>query len=323
MIGEKMETTEKTQSAESVNRVMSIKEWVLIFILSIIWGGSFFFVGVAVKELPPLTIVLGRVALASVILLVIVYFKGKRMPLSLSIWGSFLVMGALNNLIPFCLIVWGQTHIESGLASILNATTPIFSVVLAHFFTREEKLTLNRISGIVLGWIGVSVLIGIESLRGFGLEVFGQIAVLCAEVSYAFAAIYGRRFKNMNPIVVATGMLCGSTIMMIPLTLYFDQPWNLAPGAMTIMSILGLAAISTSLAYIIYFHVLATAGPTNLLLVTFLIPISAIALGVMVLGEQLGWEVFVGMGIIFLGLITIDGRLLKKFKKKTVWYYKI
>jgi drug/metabolite transporter (DMT)-like permease len=323
MIGEKMETTEKTQSAESVNRVMSIKEWVLIFILSIIWGGSFFFVGVAVKELPPLTIVLGRVALASVILLVIVYFKGKRMPLSLSIWGSFLVMGALNNLIPFCLIVWGQTHIESGLASILNATTPIFSVVLAHFFTREEKLTLNRISGIVLGWIGVSVLIGIESLRGFGLEVFGQIAVLCAAVSYAFAAIYGRRFKNMNPIVVATGMLCGSTIMMIPLTLYFDQPWNLAPGAMTIMSILGLAAISTSLAYIIYFHVLATAGPTNLLLVTFLIPISAIALGVMVLGEQLGWEVFVGMGIIFLGLITIDGRLLKKFKKKTVWYYKI
>lgn len=308
-----METTEKTQGAESVNKVMSIKEWVLIFILSIIWGGSFFFVGVAVKELPPLTIVLGRVALASVILLGIVYFKGERMPLSLSIWGSFLIMGALNNLIPFCLIVWGQTHIESGLASILNATTPIFSVVLAHFFTREEKLTLNRISGIVLGWIGVSVLIGIESLRGFGLEVFGQIAVLGAAVSYAFAAIYGRRFKNMNPIVVATGMLCGSTIMMIPLTLYFDQPWNLTPSAMTITAILGLAAISTSLAYIIYFKVLAAAGPTNLLLVTFLIPISAVALGVMVLGEQLGWEVFVGMGMIFLGLITIDGRLLTQF----------
>ncbi len=318
-----MKTTEKTKSAESVNKVMGIKEWAQIFILSIIWGGSFFFVGVAVKELPPLTIVLGRVALASMILLVIVYFKGERMPSSLSIWGSFLVMGALNNLIPFCLIVWGQTHIESGLASILNATTPIFSVVLAHFFTREEKLTLNRISGIILGWIGVSVLIGIESLRGFGLEVFGQIAVLGASVSYAFAAIYGRRFKDMNPIVVATGMLCGSTIMMIPLALYFDQPWNLAPGAMTIISILGLAAISTSLAYIIYFHVLAIAGPTNLLLVTFLIPISAIALGVMVLGEQLGWEIFVGMGMIFLGLVTIDGRLLKKLKRKPVWYYKI
>ncbi len=307
-----------TQKLEIVNKVMGIKEWVLIIILSIIWGGSFFFVGVAVKELPPLTIVLCRVALASIILLAIVYLKGERMPSSLSIWGSFFVMGVLNNLIPFCLIVWGQTHIESGLASILNATTPIFSVVLAHFFTREEKLTMNRISGIMIGWIGVSVLIGIEFLRGFGIEVVGQLAVLGAAISYSFAAIYGRRFKDMNPMVVATGMLCGSTIMMIPLALYFDQPWNLAPSGMTIISILGLASVSTSLAYIIYFHVLATAGPTNLLLVTFLIPISAIALGVMVLGEHLGWEVFIGMGMIFIGLITIDGRVLKKIKRKHV-----
>jgi drug/metabolite transporter (DMT)-like permease len=265
-----MKTTQMPQNLEIVNRVMGIKEWMLLIILSVLWGGSFFFVGVAVKEVPPLTIVLCRVALASIILLAIVYLKGEIMPWSLRIWGSFLVMGALNNLIPFCLIVWGQTHIESGLASILNATTPIFSVVLAHFFTREEKLTKNRISGIVIGWIGVSVLIGVESIKGFGIEAIGQIAVLGAATSYAFAAIYGRRFKNMNPIVVATGMLCGSTIMMIPLTLCFDQPWNLAPSGMTIMSIFGLAAISTSLAYVIYFHVLATAGPTNLLLVTFL-----------------------------------------------------
>jgi drug/metabolite transporter (DMT)-like permease len=311
-----MKTTEMTQKSKIVNQAMGIKEWVLIILLSIVWGGSFFFVGVAVKELPPLTIVLFRVALASMILLAIVYLKGERMPSSLSIWGSFMVMGALNNLIPFCLIVWGQTHIESGLASILNATAPMFSIVLAHFFIREEKLTFNRIAGVVLGWIGVSILIGIESLRGFGLEVIGQIAVLGAAISYAFAAIYGRRFKDMKPIVVATGMLCGSTIMMIPLALYFDQPWNLAPGAMTIMSILGLAVISTSLAYIIYFHVLATAGPTNLLLVTFLIPISAIVLGVMVLGEQLGWEIFVGMGMIFIGLITIDGRVFKGLNSK-------
>jgi drug/metabolite transporter (DMT)-like permease len=309
-----MKTSEITQAVERVNKVMTIKEWILIIILSIIWGGSFFFVGIAVKELPPLTIVLGRVALASVILLAIVYLKGEKMPSSLSIWGSFIVMGAINNMIPFCLIAWGQTHIESGLASILTATTPIFSVILAHFFTKEEKLTFNRISGIVLGWIGVLVLIGIESLSGFGIEVLGQAAILGAAIFYACAAIYGRRFKEMNSMVVSTGMLCASTIMMIPLALYFDQPWNLAPSTMSIMSILGLAAISTSLAYIIYFHVLATAGPTNILLVTFLIPLSAITLGVMVLGEQLGWEMFVGMGIIFLGLITIDGRLLKKFK---------
>ena len=170
---------------ENINRVMGIKECGLIIILSIIWGGSFFFVGVAVKEVTPLTIVLCRVALASIILLVIVHLKGHKMPSSLSLWGAFFIMGALNNLIPFSLIVWGQTHIESGLASILNATTPIFSVILAHFLTREERLTTNRIAGVLIGWIGVSVLIGIDSLRGFGIEVIGQIEILGAAFSYA------------------------------------------------------------------------------------------------------------------------------------------
>ena len=301
---------------EIVNRVMGIKEWGQIIILSILWGGSFFFVGVAVKEMPPLTIVLCRVALASIILLVIVYLKGDKMPSSPGLWGAFIIMGALNNLIPFSLIVWGQTHIESGLASILNATTPIFSVVLAHFLTREERLTTNRITGVTIGWIGVAMLIGIESLRGFGIEVMGQLAVVGATFSYACAAIYGRRFKGINPLIVATGMLCGSTIMMTPLALVIEQPWNLSPGITTLMALFGLAAVSTSLAYIIYFQVLATAGPTNLLLVTFLIPVSAILLGVVVLAERLAWNAFAGMGLIFIGLIAIDGRLLKMFKRK-------
>jgi len=309
---------------ETVNKVMGIKEWSLIGILSILWGGSFFFVGVAVKEMPPLTIVLCRVALASIILLAIVYLKGDKMPSSPSLWGAFIIMGALNNLIPFSLTVWGQTHIESGLASILNATTPIFSVVLAHFLTKEERLTTNRVAGVAIGWMGVAVLIGIESLRGFGVEVLGQIAVLGATLSYAFAAIYGRKFKGISPLIVATGMLCGSTIMMTPLTLFVEQPWNLSPSSTSLMAIFGLAAISTSLAYIIYFRVLATGGATNLLLVTFLIPLSAILLGVMVLGEQLGWNAFVGMGLIFVGLIAIDGRLLKRFKpKENILYYEI
>ena len=303
---------------------MGLQEWGLIIILSILWGGSFFFVGVAVKEMPPLTIVLCRVALASIILLAVVHLKGNKMPSSKGLWGGYIIMGALNNLIPFSLIVWGQTHIESGLASILNGTTPIFSVVLAHFLTRDERLTTNRMTGVLIGWIGVAVLIGFESLRGFGIEVIGQIAVLGAAFSYACAAIYGRRFKGLSPLVVATGMLCGSTIMMTPLALFVEQPWNLSPSMMTIAAIFGLAAISTSLAYIIYFRVLATSGPTNLVLVTFLIPLSAILLGVIVLGEQLGWNTFVGMGLIFIGLIAIDGRLLKIFKRKEeVCYYGI
>jgi len=299
---------------ETANRVMGLNEWMLIVVLSMLWGGSFFFVGVAVKEIPPLTIVFCRVALAAVILLGVVYLKGAKMPSSPGLWGGFLVMGLLNNLIPFSLIVWGQTHIESGLASILNGTTPIFSVILAHFLTREEKLTTHRIVGVLMGWAGVAVLIGLDSLQGLGLEVMGQIAVLGASISYACAAIYGRRFKGISPVVVAAGMLSGSAVMTLPLALLVERPWNLSPDLITLLALFGLAAVSTSLAYIIYFRVLATSGPTNVLLVTFLIPFSAILLGAMVLGERLEWNAFVGMGIILSGLLAIDGRLAKKLK---------
>ena len=303
--------------AKSVNRVMGMGEWVLIVILSMLWGGSFFFVGVAVSEVPPFTIVMCRVAMASVILMIVVRLKGDRMPSSPGLWGAFFIMGALNNLIPFSLIVWGQTHIESGLASILNATTPIFSVVLAHLLTREERLNGNRIAGILIGWSGVTVLIGIEFLEGFGVKGIGQIAILGAALSYACAAIYGRRFSGFSPLVVATGMLCGSTLMMTPLALLVDQPWSLSPSPVTWLSLFGLAALSTSLAYIIYFRVLSTSGPTNLLLVTFLVPISAILLGGLVLGERPGWNAFAGMGLIFAGLIAIDGRLISRISMRT------
>jgi len=301
---------------ETVNRAMGVKEWGLVLILSVLWGGSFFFIGVAVKEVTPLTIVLCRVALAALILLAILRVKGHRLPSSPGLWGAFFIMGALNNLIPFSLIVWGQTHIQSSLASILNATTPIFSVVLAHILTREERLTGNRVVGVLMGWLGVSVLIGIESLHGLGIQVMGQIAVLGAALSYACAAIYGRRFKGMNVLIVATGMLCGSTVMMTPLALFVEQPWLLSPGFLTLLALFGLAALSTSLAYLIYFRVLSVAGPTNILLVTFLIPISAILLGFLVLGERLAWNAFAGMAMVFLGLITIDGRLLALFRQK-------
>ncbi len=166
-------------------------------------------------------------------------------------------------------------------------------------------------------------MIGIESLKGFGVEVLGQIAVLGAALSYAFAAIYGRRFKKLDPAVVATGMLCGSTVMIIPLALYVEQPWHLVPGCASLAALFGLAAISTSLAYIIYFRVLATAGATNILLVTFLVPVSAIILGMLVLGERPGWNTFVGMGLIFAGLIAIDGRLVKRLTHKRGSDYQI
>ncbi|HSO18212.1 MAG TPA: DMT family transporter [Desulfosarcina sp.] len=306
----------RTGSETTVNAVMGAGEWGLILFLSMIWGGSFFFIGVAVKAMTPLTIVLCRVGLAASILLVVVRLTGRRLPASPRLWSAFFVMGALNNLIPFSLIVWGQTHIDSSLASILNATTPIFSVVLAHWLTREERLTANRTAGVIVGWIGVAVLIGTESLGGFGAQGLGQLAVLGASCAYACAAIYGRRFRKHDPVVVATGMLCASTIMMLPVALIVERPWQLAPGLPAWAALIGLAAVSTALAYIIYFHVLAAAGATNILLVTFLIPVSAILLGVLILGERPGWNAFGGMALIFVGLMAIDGRVLRHFGTK-------
>jgi drug/metabolite transporter (DMT)-like permease len=259
----------------------------------------------------PFTLVLGRVGFAALFLVALVYLIGDRMPREASAWGPFLIMGALNNLIPFSLIFWGQTAITGGLASILNATTPLFAVVLAHWLTRDERITGGRLVGLALGIGGVAVLIGPEALQGVGLHLLAQIAVLGAALSYAFAGIYGRRFKGQSPLVTAAGQVSATTLMMLPIALVLDRPWTGAsPGVATWAAIIGLALLSTALAYILYFRILASAGATNLLLVTFLIPVSALLLGAAILGERIDLEQVLGMILIGLGLAAIDGRLL-------------
>jgi len=296
-------------------QTMGLSEWILLVVLSVLWGGSFFFIKIVLKDLQPLTVVLSRVSLAAIALTTFVFLKGKRMPISPSLWGEFLVMGILNNLLPFSLIVWGETHIDSGLAAILNATTPVFTVVLAHFLTQDERLTPNRIVGILLGLCGVVVLVGLEALHRIGMNSLGQVAILGAACSYGCAGIYGRRFKRFSPEVAAAGMLTGTAIMMLPLVLILEHPWTLSPSAATWEAVLGLSLLSTAIAYLIYFHLLAVAGATNLLLVTFLIPVSALGLGVFILGEQLQWTEFVGMVLIFAGLAAIDGRLVSRIQQ--------
>jgi drug/metabolite transporter (DMT)-like permease len=303
----------------AISNTMGLREWSLVLVLSVIWGGSFFFIGVAVKALPPLTLVFLRVALAAVVLNLVVPAVGLRMPADRKTWSSFFGMGFLNNLIPFSLIVWGQTHIASGLASILNATTPVFTVIVAHFLTQDEKLTANRIMGVLVGLAGVTVIIGPEALQGLGANVVAQMAVLAAAVCYSFAGIFGRRFRRLgvHPVVTATGQVSAAAIMLLPLALVVDHPWRLPfPSASVLAAVLGLALISTALAYIIFFRVLATAGATNIMLVTFLIPVSAILLGTIFLGEHLAWKHFLGMGLIGAGLAAIDGRLLARILPK-------
>ena len=302
---------------KSINQTMGMAEWVMLLSLSVLWGGSFFFTSVALEELPPLSIVVLRVGVAALILNVMIQVFGQRMPRDRQIWRAFFGMGVLNNVIPFCLIVWGQTQIASGLAAILNATTPFFTVLLAHYLTSDEKLAANRVLGILVGLIGVVVIIGPEVLAGIGSDALAQFAVLAAAVAYAFAGIYGRRFRSLGvtPLATATGQVTASTLMLLPIVLFVDQPWTIAmPGLQTWAAILGIAALSTALGYILYFRILASAGATNLLLVTFLIPVSAIILGSLVLGEILETKHFIGMALIGLGLICIDGRLLAKFR---------
>ena len=303
---------------QGISRTMGLRDWGLVAALSVIWGGSFFFIGIAVKSLPPLTLVFLRVALAALVLNLAVPAIGLRMPADRRTWSAFFAMGFLNNLLPFSLIVWGQTHIASGLASILNATTPVFTVIVAHFLTKDEKLTPNRILGVLIGLAGVGIIIGPDALKGLGVNVWAQAAVLGAAVCYSFAGIFGRRFRRMgvHPMVTA-GQVSASAVMLLPLALAVDHPWRLpVPGASAVAAVLGLALLSTALAYIIFFRVLASAGATNIMLVTFLIPVSAILLGSLLLGEHLAGRQFLGMGLIGAGLAAIDGRLLARLGRR-------
>jgi drug/metabolite transporter (DMT)-like permease len=291
---------------------MSAVDWVTLVTLSVLWGGSFFFAKIAVGELPPLTVALGRVAIAAALLIVLARATGVALP---DRRGPFIVMGLLNNALPFSLIFWGQTHIASGLAAILNATTPLFTVLVAHFATADEKLNVARLAGVAAGFAGVVAMLGPDLLRDLGAAVAAQLACLGAAISYAFAGIYGRRFRGEPALRVAAGQLIASSAMLAPLVIVLDRPWQLAPpGANAWGALVALATLSTALGYLLYFRILARAGATNVLLVTFLIPVSAILLGTLLLGEALAMRHLAGMAAIAVGLAAIDGRPLKLLK---------
>jgi len=290
---------------------MKPTEWAMLVLLSIFWGGAFFFVEIALRGFQPLALVFLRVTIAALILLLVVCLRGHRIPTGLKTWGAYFVMGALNNAIPFSLIVWGQTRIDSGVASILNAATPIFTVLLAHFLTSDEHLNIRKIVGVLIGFCGVFLMMSPELQNGFSWRGLGLMAVIGATISYSLAGIFGKRFKQEPPVVTSTGMLICSAIMMAPLAIFSGSLGASVLSTQAIAAVLGIAAISTAMAYLLYFRILAAAGATNVLLVTFLIPVSALLLGIGVLGEVIHVLEYAGMGGIFLGLIVIDGRVLK------------
>lgn len=303
-----------------INRSMTALEWMTLTALAAVWGGAFFFNAIAVKELPVFTVVVARVALAAVVLLAVLKVAGIRMPAERRVWIAFFGMGLLNNAIPFSLIVWGQQHIASGVASILNASTPLFTVVLAHMMTPDEKLSGGRFFGVLAGLAGVAIMIGNDAVHALGTGVMAQLACLAAAVSYGFAGIFGRRFRAMGvaPMATAAGQLAASSLLLFPVMLVIDRPWSLPlPGMNAIAALIGIATLSTAFAYVLFFRLLATAGASNVSLVTLLIPVSAILLGMMFLGETLELRHIAGMAMIGLGLAAIDGRPWYAVRKLT------
>jgi len=305
--------------APMIRSQMNRSDWAILIVLALIWGGAFFFISVAVQSVPPLTYVWLRLTLAAAALWLFLSWTGAKLGLPRKVWGSMLVLALLNNVIPFALFGWGQTHIASGLASILNATTPIWGVVVAHLLTRDERMTPAKLAGVLLGFGGVAMMIGPSLLANVGTDAIAQLACVVASLSYALAAVWARRFKAMGlpPMAVTTGQLSVGAAVMLPVALILDKPWlSPLPPLGAWGAILALALVCTAFAYVLYFRLIDSAGATNALLVTLLVPPTAILLGAALLGETLAAQDFIGMALIALGLAAIDGRALSAFRSR-------
>lgn len=298
---------------------MNRSDWTTLVVLALTWGAAFMFIGIAVREVAPLTYVWLRVTIAAAAMWAWVASRREPAGLPRRIWGAILFLALFNNVVPFILFGWGQTHIASGLASILNATTPIWGVVVAHVFTADEKITPRKLAGVGLGFGGVALMIGPSLLSGLGNNLLAQLACVTAALCYAFAGVYARRFRRMgvSPIAVTTGQLTASAMVMLPLALIVDQPWTgTMPSFQAIGAIVALGVVSSAFGYVLYFRLIDRAGATNALLVTLLVPPIAILLGALFLSEAIGVRDIAGLGLIALGLAAIDGRLLSRFRRR-------
>src|SRR3954447_4365218 len=297
---------------------MNRSDWLIIGVLALIWGGAFFFIGVAVRHVPPLTYVWLRLTIAAAAMWLFLRFKGQSVDLPRQVWASIIVLAVLNNALPFALFGWGQTHIASGLASILNATTPIWGVVVAHFLTHDERMSPRKIAGVLLGFGGVATMIGPALLANIGTSGIAQLACVTASLSYALAAVWARRFRRqgISPLSVTTGQLTAGALIMLPVSMIVDRPWTHAFPPITAWgAIIALALLCTAFGYVLYFRLIETSGATNALLVTLLVPPVAILLGALFLTETLAPQDFSGLALIALGLAAIDGRLLSLFSR--------
>ncbi len=293
--------------------------WGMVAMLSILWGGAFFLIEIGLRSYPPNTLVFMRLALAVPPMWIVMWLSGDRMPADLKSWSMLMGVGVLNCALPFILFFWGQQYLDSGYASILNATTPLWGVVTAHFMTHDERATPARIIGVLVGLAGIIIMVGPDAAKGLSNNLFAQLACIISTLFYSFAAIFGRRLSqtSMTPMVVATGQTLMAALFMLPVVLIIDQPWNMGmPSLSATLAGATLALFSTALAYIIYFRLIDRSGASNAQLVAFIMPVLAIILGVAFLGEHLKTGQILGAALIALGLAILDGRLVSRFQKE-------
>ncbi|SFI87059.1 DMT family transporter [Bradyrhizobium sp. cf659] len=279
----------------------------LLLLLALIWGSSFTLIKVAIPTIPPFTMVAARVTIAAILLLLIALAQGHALPRCTSMWGAFFVQGLLQSALPFTLISWGEAHIASGLAGVLNATPPMFvlaiAVVIGH---GRQSISGRKIIGVALGLAGVAVTMGADALSGIGTTApLAQAAVLCASLCYAVAPIWGQRFSGLPAIVTAAGAMSCAAVLMLPAAATLERPWTLAPTAQAIVAVLGLAVVCTALAMVIYFRLIRTLGPLGTTSGSYLRAGFAVALGTAWLGERFTWSLLAGMALILAGTVAV------------------
>src|SRR5262245_58509116 len=299
----------------AIRRQMGARQWLLLLVLGTIWGGSFFFNALALKGgLPPLTIVALRVAGGTAFLWAALLMLGFRPPKGLRQWSDLMVLAVINNIVPFTLIIWGQRDIASGVAAILNATVPFFTIIVAHQFTRDEPLATKQVAGVAVALGGIGCMVGLDAVSGLCRNVIGEFTVLGAALCYGFAGVWGRRLAHHPPLVTSASQTLVSSAVMLPLALLVDGPAALASasGASLLVAILGLGLLCTAIGYVLFFEILRTSGAGNVSLVTLIVPVNATLLGTLVLGEPLLARHIVGIAAVALGLALIDGRLPRR-----------
>ena len=297
-----MSTQTLDRPAAAPNRAV---EFALLLVLAVLWGGSYTFIKLGVETIPPLTLIAARTLIAGLVLLMVIRWRGLRLPRDLATWRLFVVQACLNSVVPFTLIAWAERSVDAGLATILSSTSPIFVVLLSCLSASAERLPRLRLAGIAAGLAGTVLIVGTQAITGFGEQLWAQLALVAASICYGGAALFGRSFKGLDPIMPAAGSLLCGALVLLPLSLVLDRPWTLAPSVQSIQALIALSLVSTALAFVIYFRLIARLGSVATTSVAYLRVPTGVLIGMIFLGEALVPTAWAGLALVIMGVMAM------------------